>query len=71
MTERDPLWKPERQRRRSIYYRVEVYDPQSLCWLDAPGTFADVESASTFIAREMSGRRARIMQIDGKRRTVL
>lgn len=64
-------WKPGRQRRRSIYFRVEFYDQMSLCWLDAPGTFGSVEEASTFIARELNGRRARIMKIDGRKRTVM
>lgn len=66
-----PPWKPARQRRRGIYFRVEMYDPTSLCWLDAPGTFGSVEEASEFITRELSSRRARVMKIDGRKRTVV
>jgi len=68
---RQSAWKPGRQRRRGIYFRVETYDQTSLCWLDAPGTFASVEEASKFIAQELSGRRARVMKIDGRKRTVM
>jgi hypothetical protein len=64
-------WKPERQRRRGIYYRVEVYDRVSLCWLDAPGTFGSIEEASQYITRDLSDRRARIMEIDGRKRNVV
>ena len=64
-------WKPARQRRRGIYFRVEMYDPTSLCWLDAPGTFGSAEEASEFIMRELSGRQARVMKIDGRKRTVV
>ena len=64
-------WKPARQRRRGIYFRVEIYDQRSLCWLDAPGTFGSVEEASEFIAREPSGGQARVMKIDGRKRTVV
>jgi hypothetical protein len=69
--ERDPPWKPERQRRRGIYYRVEVYDQVSLCWLDAPGTFGSIEEASQYITRELSDRRARVMEIDGRKRSIV
>lgn len=68
---RDSPWKPGRQRKRGIYYRVEVYDQVSLCWLDAPGTFGSIEEASQYITRELSDRRARIMEIDGRRRSVV
>jgi hypothetical protein len=68
---RESLWKPGRQRRRGIYYRVEIYDQISLCWLDAPGTFGSVEEASQYIARELTDRRARIMKIDGRKRSVV
>jgi hypothetical protein len=65
-------WKPGRQqRRRGIYFRVEIYDETSLCWLDAPGTLASLEEASQYIARELGGRRARIMKIDGRKRSVV
>ncbi len=64
-------WKPGRQRRRGIYFRVEFYDQTSLCWLDAPGTFGSAEEASKFIAEELSSRRARVMKIDGRKRTVV
>jgi hypothetical protein len=64
-------WKPARQRRRGLYYRVEVYDQTSLCWLDAPGTFGTVDEASHYITRELNGRRARIMKIDGRKRSVV
>lgn len=64
-------WKPGRQRRRGIYFRVETYDQTSLCWRDAPGTFGSVEEASEFIARKLSGQRARVMKIDGRKRTVM
>src|SRR5262249_28283912 len=69
--QRGAPWKPGRQRRRGIYYRVEVYDQTSLCWLDAPGTFASIEDATEYIAREMSSRPARIMKIDGRKRSVV
>ena len=69
--ERESPWKPARQRRRGIYFRVEIYDQTSLCWLDAPGTFGSVEEASEFIARELKGRGARVMKIDGRKRTVM
>jgi len=68
---RDRPWKPGRQRRRGIYYRVEVYDQVSLCWLDAPGTFGSIGEASQYITGELRGRRARIMRIDGRKRTVV
>ena len=64
-------WKPGRQRRRGVYFRVEVYDQTSVCWLDAPGTFESVEKASAFVARELKGRCARIMKIDGRARSVI
>jgi hypothetical protein len=64
-------WRPGRQRRRGIYFRVEMYDQTSMCWLDAPGTFGSVEEASTFITQELNGRRARIMKIDGQKRTIV
>jgi hypothetical protein len=64
-------WKPARQRRRGIYFRVEMYDLTSLCWVDAPGTFGSVEEASEFIARELGGRQARVMRIDGSKRMVV
>jgi hypothetical protein len=67
-----PAWKPARQqRRRGIYFRVEVYDPTSLCWLDAPGTFGSVEAASEFIKRELNAGQTRVMKIDGRKRTVV
>jgi hypothetical protein len=67
-----PAWKPARQqRRRGVYFRVEIYDPTSLCWLDAPGTFGSVEEASEIIKRELNGRQTRVMKIDGRKRTVV
>jgi hypothetical protein len=69
--DKESPWKPARQRRRGIYFRVEIYDATSLCWLDAPGTFGSVEEAIEFIRRELSGRQARVMKIDGRKRTVV
>jgi hypothetical protein len=65
-------WKPARQqRRRGTYFRVEMYETTSLCWLDAPGTFGSIEEASAYIAQELTDRQARIMKIDGRKRTVV
>jgi hypothetical protein len=64
-------WRPGRQRRRGVYFRVEIYDQTSLCWRDAPGTFGSIREASDFIAQQSSGRPARVMKIDGRRRTVV
>lgn len=64
-------WRPIRQRRRGLYFRVEIYDPVSLCWLDAPGTFGSAEDAQAFVERELGAKRARIMKIDGRKRTIV
>jgi hypothetical protein len=67
-----PIWKPARQqRRRGVYFRVEIYDSTSLCWLDAPGTFASVQEASETVKQELGDQQTRVMKIDGRKRTVV
>lgn len=71
MAARGAPWKPKRHRPRGIYYRVEVYDEVSVCWVDAPGTFESIEKAAHFINTQLVEKQARIMKIDGAKRTVV
>ncbi|NOD92505.1 hypothetical protein GS636_06880 [Ruegeria sp. HKCCD4884] len=64
-------WKPRRQRKKGVYYRVEVYDQTSLCWRDAPGSFDSEKDARSYILEELKNRKARVMSIDGKKRSII
>ncbi|MFI5022224.1 MAG: hypothetical protein ACHQRJ_11305 [Alphaproteobacteria bacterium] len=61
-------WRPRRQHRRHIYYKVQVFDETSLTWLDEKNAFDDVATARDVISEHLGGKKVRIMVVDGKRR---
>lgn len=61
-------WRARRQHRRHVYYKVQVFDDVSLTWLDEKKAFDDVAEARQLILRQLGGRKARIMVVDGRRR---
>ena len=71
MTNDRKVWRPRRQHRRHIYYKVQVFDDLSLTWLDEKNAFDDLASAREFILLQLGARKARVMVVDGKRRYAL
>ena len=61
-------WKPRRQHRRHIYYKVQVYDGTSLTWRDQKDAFDDVALARAHIAGTLAEETTRIMVVDGRSR---
>jgi hypothetical protein len=61
-------WKPKRQHRRHIYYKVQVYDGTSLTWRDQKDAFDEVASARAHIEEMLAGETTRIMVVDGRSR---
>jgi hypothetical protein len=61
-------WRPRRQHRRHVYYKVQVFDDTSLTWLDQKNAFDDVDSAKLFVTTALAGKKARIMVVDGRNR---
>lgn len=61
-------WRPRRQHRRHIYYKVQIFDPTSLTWRDEKSAFDDLPAAQHFILENCQNKTARIMVVDGRRR---
>ena len=68
MTDDRKIWRPRRQHRRHLYYKVQVFDDISLTWLDEKDAFDELVHAREFLLRHLGGKKARIMVVDGKRR---
>ena len=68
MTDDDKRWRPRRQRRRHTYYKVQTFDERSLAWIDEKSAFDDVASAGEFISGTLSGKKTRIIVVEGARR---
>lgn len=62
------LWKPKRQHRRHTYYKVQVYDEDSLTWRDGKEAFDDLAAARAHMSNTLAGTTARIMVIEGRNR---
>jgi len=67
MTSEKEEWRPRRQHRRHVYYKVQIYDDTSLTWLDHKNAFDLLDDAKKFIG-EQDGKKARIMVVDGRKR---
>jgi hypothetical protein len=61
-------WRPRRQHRRHVYYKVQVFDETSLTWLDEKNAFDEVASAKRFMEENCAGKKVRIMVVDGRDR---
>jgi hypothetical protein len=68
MTSEKEDWRPRRQHRRHVYYKVQIFDDVSLTWLDHKNAFDLVEDARRFIEESVGGKKARIMVVDGRTR---
>lgn len=68
MTDDRDQWRPRRQHRRHVYYKVQIFDEVSLTWLDKKDAFDDLSDAREFILQQPGGQKARIMVVDGRRR---
>jgi hypothetical protein len=68
MTSEKEEWRPRRQHRRHVYYKVQIYDDTSLTWLDHKNAFDLLEDAKKFSDEQAQGKKARIMVVDGRRR---
>jgi hypothetical protein len=68
MTDESKGWRPRRQHRRHVYYKVQVFDEISLTWLDEKSAFDEVSRARDFVSMNLLGLKTRIMVVDGKRR---
>jgi hypothetical protein len=67
MTSEKEEWRPRRQHRRHVYYKVQIYDDTSLTWLDHKNAFDLLDDAKKFV-EEQDRKKARIMVVDGRRR---
>jgi hypothetical protein len=65
------VWEPKRKHRRHTYYKVQVFDSKSLTWSDEPSAFDELEAANGYIAQKLVGKRARIMVVEGAKRSLL
>lgn len=68
MPKEEAPWRPRRQHRRHIYYKVQVFDEVSLTWLDEKNAFDELDSAREYISQNLAGKTIRIMVVDGRRR---
>jgi hypothetical protein len=68
MTNPNEPYRPKRQQRRHIYYKVQVFDKTSLTWRDEKDAFNALGDALLYIQRELQGVTSRIMVVDGKKR---
>lgn len=65
----EPAWRPTRQWRRHVYYKVQVRDDVSMVWRDEKPAFDELEAARTYIAEKLpQNLTARIMSVDGRTR---
>jgi hypothetical protein len=66
----EPVWRPTRQWRRHVYYKVQVRDPVSMVWRDEKPAFDALEEAREHSASRVEpGAVTRIMAVDGRQRT--
>jgi hypothetical protein len=68
MSNFDHPHRPKRQRRRHIYYKVQVFDQTSLTWRDEKDAFDDEAAARGYMVTNFEGKTTRIMVVDGKKR---
>jgi hypothetical protein len=68
MTSEKDEWRPRRQHRRHVYYKIQIYDDTSLTWLDHKNAFDLLEEAKKFVVEQVEGKKARIMVVDGRKR---
>ena len=65
----EPAWRPTRQWRRHVYYKVQTRDDVSLVWRDEKPAFDTLELARTYIAWKLPAEATtKIMSVDGRTR---
>jgi hypothetical protein len=66
----DNGWKARRRLKRTIYYKVQLYDSTSNAWRDIKPGFDDLDAAREQVRNQTaSGANARLMMVDGRKRT--
>ncbi len=65
------VWKPKHAHRRHTYYKVQVFNSISVTWVDEPSAFDDLGAANNYVAQSLAGKQARIMVVEGGRRSPL
>jgi hypothetical protein len=68
MTGTERGWRPRRQHRRHVYYKVQIFSTSSLTWTDEKSAFDEISSARDHISKILGGKKTRIMVVDDKRR---
>lgn len=53
------------------YYKVQVFDPRSLAWMDEKRGFGSLDEARSCIQQRLADRQCRIMVVDEKGRRPL
>lgn len=65
----EPAWRPTRQWRRHVYYKVQVRDDVSMVWRDEKSAFDTIDVARAYIAEKLPNTATvRIMSVDGRTR---